>query len=554
MGPALHGAGALTAAAGGYGPRALPLRVGLPMNLRDPGTIIAAALLAAGGLTALLPPAGAALQPPVAAAVERLLEHQDYAGALSLLDAAPERAAGGPALLRLRAEALVGLLDYSGAVAALRELPGDPAALALRIRLLAMLGRDAEARAAVDLLVAPGGDRAPLEPEPRRELAAQLRASGLIAEAERVLGVPADDEGPVLRLERGRLLLAMDNVAGALPVLEAAARAPDPPAGAAYELGRCLALLGRRDEAVTWLRRAVAEGGGDRAARFRLGQLLLQAGDTALVEEGQRLLAGYEAHRLRERRRGLLFTMAVGGSAPGAAETGARDRGIWVQLLGLLLDAAGADAGEREEAARVLAAAAGRFPGDPAFAIGRARLLLLEGDPRGAAAVLAPLVPPAPAPLSDAALSAARWLGEAHLRGGAPAPAAAVFDRVLAAAGDAASPRVISAAATAFAMNGDPERALVLFDRIAADVAAPDRAGPLADGALALEMLGRTADAETRYRAALAADPTHVAAAAGLFDLLRRTGRPTEAEAILIEALRHNPGNETLTTLPNPGP
>lgn len=485
------------------------------------------------------------LQPDasLAAEVRGLLGRQDFVAALEVLDAA----AGGahPALLRLRAEAQVGLLDYPAAVATLEGAPQEAETLALRVRLLAMLGRDEEART---VLAARPSLAARLPEESLLELAAQLRESGLVAESRRVLGPRTPGDSPVRTLERGRLRLAEDDYRGALPFLESAASAAGPPAGAAFELGRALALLGRREEAVRWLRRAVADSPADRAARFRLGQLLVQDPDPTRVAEGERLLSGHEAHRLRERRRALLLTMVTAEAPASSAGSGA-NRDLWVQLTGLLLDGAERDSDERTEAARVLAAAMARFPGDSVFRIGRARLLLAGGDPTAAGGLLAALVPGGGAPLSGASLSAARWLAEARLRSGDAEAAAVLFDRVLAAGGPAISARVESAAATAFALSGDPARALALFDRVLDRTAGPARAAPLADSALALEMLGRPAEAESRYRAALDAEPAHVPASIGLVELLAADGRTGAAESVLRAALARSPENEPLRSL-----
>lgn len=463
------------------------------------------------------------------AEVNQLLNDGDFASALAMLDAAgPD--GSHPALLRLRAEAYVGLLDYPAAVAALEGALPEPDNLALRARLLAILSRDDEVRAAVSELLELDEQ---LSDESRAELAAQLRESGLAPESRRVLGLPVPGEPAAAVLERARLRIEADDYEGALPLLEAVLEAPQPPSGAAHEFGRALALLGRRDEAIRWLRRAVAESPRDDAARFRLGQLLTQDPDPALAAEGRRLLSGYEESRLRARRRDLLL-----------ATLGEAGRDEWAELLGILLDG-----GDLAEAARVAQAASIRYPEDPVFAIGQARALLLSGEPNEAAAMLAPLLPGLGEPLEGASLSAARWLADARLRGGEPAAAAALFDRVLAAGGEAISPRIHAAAATAFAMTGDPERALALFGQVLDRTAGPTRAGPLADSALVLEMLGRPAEAESRYRESLEADPAHAAASLGLAELLLRAGRTPEAVAVVQAALEHAPEDPALRAL-----
>lgn len=465
--------------------------------------------------------------------------------ALSAPDAAP-------ALHHLRAEALAGLLDYASALESLERAPTDADASVLRVRLLALLGRDREADEAARALAASG---APLSPSSRAVLAEALRGAGLPAAAAAALGPPEAGEPPALTLERARLRIAADDCAGAVAPLRRVLSSPSSVNGAARELGRCLALLDREEEAERWLRRAVEESPGDRAARFRLGQLLAQDEDARRAAEGRRLLRGHEEHRLRERRKQLLLSMVTGGEL---ADLELRD--ALVQLLGLLLDGmepgggAPDDATEATEAAEalsVLAAGSLRFPDDPAFPIARARWLLLTAPegPRRAEDLLAPLVPAAPAALSGPALSAARWLAEARLRRGDPPAAAALFDRVLAAAAEPVSFRLLNGAATAFALAGVPERALPLFDRLADSVSGAARAGPLVDGALARELLARDGEAEARYREALAAAPGHAAAAAGLAELLVRLDRRSEAAAVLREALAHSGDDEVLEAL-----
>lgn len=478
--------------------------------------------------------------------VRRLLQQEDFASVLEILDAAGSEG-DNPELLRFRAEAYVGLLDYPAAVAVLERARREPENLALRIRLLAMLSRDDEAREVLTELLAL--DRR-LPDGPRLELVAQLRQSGLVPEARRVLGAPTAADSPALTLEHGRLRLAEDDFEGALPLLAAAASVEEPPAGAAYEFGRCLALLGRREEAIPWLRGAVAEPGDDSLARFRLGQLLVQDPDPALVAEGRRLLSGHEESRLRARRRDLLLTRlnehtVVRGSptdrVPGLV-TSSRDG--WVELVGLLLDRS-----DVVEATRVVRAASARYPGDPAFDIGKARAHLQSGRLAAAAEVLEPLVPAPGKPLDGASLSAARWLADVRLRGGDPAAAAALFDRVLEAGGEGISPGIRAAAATAFAMSGDPARALTLFGQVLDRTAGPARAGPLADSALVLEMLGRPAEAESRYRESLDSDPAHTTASLGLAELLLRAGRNGEAAAVLRSALELAPDDPALREL-----
>ena len=149
-------------------------------------------------------------QPDAALLVEvrRLLDRQDFAAVLEALDAAGPKGSHR-ALLRLRADAYVGLLDYVSAVEVLEGAGPEPDALALRIRLLAMLSRDDEARAAVNELLALDED---LPRSSRFELGAQLRESGLVPESRRVLGPPAPGEPLAVTLERGRLRLAEDDV------------------------------------------------------------------------------------------------------------------------------------------------------------------------------------------------------------------------------------------------------------------------------------------------------------------------------------------------------
>lgn len=503
------------------------------------------------GAAAVLPTAAgpAASQSVAGEEARRLLAAGRFGAALAAADRALSAAEAAPELHGLRAEALTGLLDYSGAVEALALAPEDARNLALRTRLLALLGRDAEAAAAAEALTAGG---AALPPEERIAPARALRGAGLVAAAARVLGPARAGESGELALERARLRIAADDCPGALDPLEAAVAASPAIPGAAYELGRCLALLGQREEAGARLREALALFPEDRTARFRLGQFLLREEDPLRQAEGRRLLAGYEEARLRERRRRLLLSQVTAGELEGAAL-----RDTLARLLGLLLDAAetggGATPAAAAETERVLTAATERFPDDSAFRIARARQLLLAGPdgPRRAAAHLEPLVPPAPAALTGPGRSAARWLAEARLREGDPPAAAALFERVLDGAdGSGFSPRVLRAAATAFALAGDPARGLALFDRaLGATAPSPARVALLADSALALSLLGREAEAESRYREALSVEPGQVSAALGLAERLLASGRASEAAAVLRRALAHAPENEALRAL-----
>ena len=98
-------------------------------------------------------------------------------------------------------------------------------------------------------------------------------------------------------------------------------------------------------------------------------------------------------------------------------------------------------------------------------------------------------------------------------------------------------------------MTGDLERALALFDQVLETTSSPARAGPLADSALVLEMLGRPAEAESRYRESLEADPANTAASLGLAELLLRAGRNGEARAVVQSALEHAPDDAALREL-----
>ena len=106
-------------------------------------------------LSVLFVAAPGVIQPDAALLAEarRLLRQQDYASALEVLDAAGPKGAQ-PEFLRYWAEAYVGLLDYPAAVAVLEDAPPEPESLALRIRLLAMLSRDDEAREVLAELLA----------------------------------------------------------------------------------------------------------------------------------------------------------------------------------------------------------------------------------------------------------------------------------------------------------------------------------------------------------------------------------------------------------------
>ena len=146
--------------------------------------------------------------------------------------------------------------------------------------LYGQLGESERARQAFDSLEAPEGGE-------QLRLARALRKAGLYEEARACLAVPAS---PDAHAELALLSASEGDCEEALAHFEAA-----PPTGPLHlEHGRCLETMGRASKAIDRYRAALHVQPGLRAARFRLGNLLLRTGER---EEAMTLLEGYETYR-----------------------------------------------------------------------------------------------------------------------------------------------------------------------------------------------------------------------------------------------------------------
>jgi len=105
--------------------------------------------------------------------------------------------------------------------------------------------------------------------------------------------------------------------------------------------------------------------------------------------------------------------------------------------------------------------------------------------------------------------------------------------------------------------TGREEEALELFERSLDTARTERRPRPSPQRDLTLARMafeagtlrlrrGEPGPAEGHWRAALRQDPTHEGAALSLSALLASTGRLAEAEAVLVQAIRHHPASEAL--------
>ena len=113
--------------------------------------------------------------------------------------------------------------------------------------------------------------------------------------------------------------------------------------------------------------------------------------------------------------------------------------------------------------------------------------------------------------------------------------AIAAFDRAL------ILPEARFNRAVALLKLGEKEKAAAEFARIAADEASPQRVSAGYHAALALDRLGRAAEAEKSLEAALALDPRFDPALLYVGILRERRGDPAAAARAYLDFLRRNP-------------
>lgn len=423
--------------------------------------------------------------------------------------------------------ALSGLLDYGGAVESLEKAVANDRSYAPAWRQLAILHAQLGQRESAGNAYRRARALAPVPAAERLQLGRALRKAGLLGEAQTVLeGTGKDAFSVEEHLELG--LLAMDRgeyrrAAGHLSM--AAADPSSSAAGADYEYGRCLEILGEPERAVGLYRRVLEKDSHHRQARFRLGNLLLRQGQE---EEGRVLLRGYEQFRQWDRRVKLLLAMISSGTL--AADEKKRRT---LEAMQLLLE------GEAlSDAERLIESGLAAYPDEPLFQVARARWLMASGELEETRGTLARLVSQ-PSPPADA-----RWaLAQLHLREGDLSAALEAYRALTALLPDPPG-RLLKELATVYAMTGQTEEAREHFEKaIDKD---PLLAEVHADLGLLLESEGRLVEAERRYRLALEIDPDVVSAQQGLASLLLQKGEADEAAELFRQSIRLKPRDPML--------
>ena len=276
--------------------------------------------------------------------------------------------------------------------------------------------------------------------------------------------------------------------------------------------------LGQVESAVAAYRSALDLSPYHRAARFRLGTLLLRSGRS---DEAGAYLRAYEPFRLWDHQVGLLRGMLAEGAL---TEEDALDK--TVALVRLLLDGNALD-----EAARVLA-----DQSDPRFDVPRARLLVLTSRFDEASEVLERV--------DTARDPEALWLvGQIAMRQRRLEDALDAFDRLETMWPDPPA-RVSHQIGTAYGIGGRLDDAVRHLER--AVTAEPRLASAHADLGLALVSTGDGARAEEHYRRALELHPDLVAAQQGLGSLLLERGELEDAVALMERSIALRPADPVL--------
>ena len=322
---------------------------------------------------------------------------------------------------------------------------------------------------------------------------------------------------------RGVALSALARHDDAVEALEAAIALEPGMVSAHYECARSLESLGEAGRAIHRYRAVLDLNSYHRGARYRLGSVLLRAGR---VDEAERFLRDYEPFRLWDHQVRLLQAMLASDTlAPQDREQKT------IALVQLLLDG-----GETDTAGQLLEAA--NYPGEPRFAVLRARWLMLTGRGSEARAMLDPVMK------ADVTDRDALWLSaQLHMRERRKLQALADYEVLLALWLEPPA-RVHQEAGTMFAVNGRLEDAITQFEKALA--AEPRLAQAHADLGLALATAGRREEAEAHYREALEIRPTLIAAQQGLASILLENGDTLAALALFQQSVAQNPRNSTL--------
>jgi len=413
------------------------------------------------------------------------------------------------------------------------------------------------------------------------------RLDDAIAQFQRELKIAPSD--PLTNMQLGRALVETRRNEEALPALELASRSDPPRVLVFYYLGRCQLVLGRPEEAVASLRRALELAPAQGASEAQLGGLHNQLG-LALREVGDSAEAGRHfdeasriaAERTESSRETLARYMAdvpdpeAGPTAvaplveasplsqiPPAARTGL-ERGARTELARAYLNLGimQVRAKRFERAAEHLERAAAA---DPAFPEVQRSLGVAEFNARRYDEAIGPLslaragapddvelrrmlatalieteaydraaelLAADPGRMDDPSLQFA--YGLALMRSGRPAQGEQIFSRLLAAHGESAEIGVLLGQARA--QEGDYEAAIETLTR--ALQKKPDVAEANATLGVIYLKQGKLDEAERVLRSEIAAHPTDVKAANTLATVLDLQGRSEESIPILRAVLK----------------
>ncbi len=416
------------------------------------------------------------------------------------------------------------------------------------------------------------------------------RLDDAIAEFQRELKIAPRD--PLTNMQLGRALVEARRNEEALPALELASHSDPPRVLGFYYLGRCQLALGRPEEAVASLRRALELAPAQGASEAQLGGLhnqvglaLRELGDSAEAarhfDEASRI-AAKRTESSREHLARYMADLPDPEAGPAAvaplvkasplsrvplAERKALERRARTELaraslnLGVM-QARGQRFGRAAEHLERAAAADPEFPqvqrslgvaefnaqrfdkatGPLSLALAGApddvelrRMLATALIETEAYARAAELLAADPGREDDPSLQYA--YGLALMRSGRPAEGERIFSRLLARHGESAEIGVMLGQARA--QEGDYEAAIETLTRALQQK--PDVAEANATLGVIYLKQGKLDEAERVLRAETAAHPTDVKAANTLATVLDLQGRPEEAIPILRAALKKKP-------------
>ncbi|MDO9713095.1 XrtA/PEP-CTERM system TPR-repeat protein PrsT [Paracraurococcus lichenis] len=529
--------------------------------------VAAAQRLAPGAVETHLAVAGLALADGDRAASEAAIDR-----VLAVDPARPEALLRKASFQFERGERPAGLETLGRLVAA---APGNVAARLLRAEMLLRTGEDARARQDVEaaLRVQPGSVQGVYTLAVLQARAQDFRAADetlqrlgavlpnipegllLLATVKRALNQASQAEDAAQRYNarrpedpRGAKLLATLQAEGNRPgdaaaTLTRLVQRGGADAEAFDMLGRLHGASGRPREAVQAFQQAAQLAPGDSAIQARLAAARLAAGDAAGTQQ-----AAGEALRIAPGQAAARELLAIAALSRGDVTSAQAE---WDRLSpeqrrsepagtleGLLKLARFDVAGARTAFETVLRS----FPDSVGARLGLARVATAQGQPEEAERLLGEVL--ARAPGHPEALG---WLA-ATIAAGGPRGAAArvVLQRAQAAAPN--EPALALALAGALAAAREPAKALAVLNTEALRRPGQGPALPLARSQ-AHAALEQWAEAEAAARLALAEDAASVPARRQLLALLLRAGKAREAETLVQEGLRQDPGNPAMQAL-----